>query len=289
MKIEEYLNVVYKYFREYVINSSSICEMDSLRYDHNNLPNYANKHIQEYYILRYTYSYAFNYKYLYQSVLKDMTGKKLSVLSLGCGNLVDYWGLRQGISRKAQINYTGIDAIDWNYKFCAENDDRVIFKNEDIVKFILSEDKLPYDVFLFPMSISELDMNQIYSIGNKLGESIVTGKMVKILISLRDNKYNLRKDLEKVEALKKSICNNKVRCLKDKKYSLQKNIEEEHIEKLDQAFHYPENIKAFLGNLTHCNNSKLNEKCRECELKNNRYPKLKCQGFIAKILVVEKE
>ena len=37
-------------------------------------------------------------------------------MSIGCGNMIDYWALAQNMSEDTVINYQGYDCIDWSYK-----------------------------------------------------------------------------------------------------------------------------------------------------------------------------
>lgn len=70
---------------------------------------------------RYAFAYAFEYSRMYLDVLSQMDDvNNISVTSVGCGSMIDYWSLVHALEMKSKmdcsIRYVGIDIIDWNYK-----------------------------------------------------------------------------------------------------------------------------------------------------------------------------
>lgn len=55
---------------------------------------------------------------MYRQALQLMrVGNELSVLSVGCGALLDYRGLQMALGDVGlRIHYHGIDQVNWNYK-----------------------------------------------------------------------------------------------------------------------------------------------------------------------------
>ena len=67
ISITRYLNKVYKDFSDYVDNNNGLCHLRNLAYNYGNIPDYNDKNLQQLYLLRYTFSYAFEYKDMFQS------------------------------------------------------------------------------------------------------------------------------------------------------------------------------------------------------------------------------
>lgn len=95
--------------------------MKSLNYQSGIKPDYDDIHIQQYYLLRYAFSYAFEYKCMFISLFeKEVFTDSIRITSIGCGNMIDYWALVEALkdddNATYRVEYTGIDVIDWNYK-----------------------------------------------------------------------------------------------------------------------------------------------------------------------------
>ncbi len=63
--INAFLNGVLDDFREYVKSQGKLCDLLDAHFDAGNIPDYSDKHIQQLYLLRYAYAYAFEYKHIY--------------------------------------------------------------------------------------------------------------------------------------------------------------------------------------------------------------------------------
>lgn len=92
------------------------------------------------YLLRYAFAYAFEYSRMYRNVLAQMDDvNNISVTSVGCGSMIDYWPLVHALEMKRKIDcsirYVGIDKIDWNYKIRQRQNDELHYLrlNQNIV------------------------------------------------------------------------------------------------------------------------------------------------------------
>lgn len=151
---------------------------------------YKDSTAQQLYLLIYAYAYGFEYQSMYSAFIDDLLEnketKEISVVSLGCGAMLDYWALvcmldKRNASR-LDIKYHGIDAIAWedrldaealgqdkeNFKFfpvsfekffgkeafVREDFERAGFKKEDFDE--AANEFNTHDVYFFPKSISEI-------------------------------------------------------------------------------------------------------------------------------------
>ncbi len=78
---------------------------------------YENELATSYYTLRYEYGYAFEYSQLMMMVMRIQQEWPLSVLSIGCGQGLDLWGLRYALTKAScgtdEATWDGIDAREW--------------------------------------------------------------------------------------------------------------------------------------------------------------------------------
>lgn len=54
--------MIYDDFREYIDQNVNLCMLKTLNYQAGQKPDYSDIHIQQLYLLRYVFSYAFEYK-----------------------------------------------------------------------------------------------------------------------------------------------------------------------------------------------------------------------------------
>lgn len=290
--LRNYLMNVKADFEDYLASGKALCDLSSMRFNSGNLPDYTNKHIQELYILRYTYAYAFDYKYLYKMALSDVKKKHIRVLSIGCGNYVDYFGLREAVSRSASIDYYGVDVIDWNYKFKPATGDRISFSQGDAFEYLLKQDQLDYDLYIFPKSISEFSKRELQQIGKTIAEKVHPEKSIKILLSLRAKEQSMDSDKANSAVLHDALC--ECGMLADpnnsKTYKLKSNIDQLRINKIDESFDNPTEIDYLLQHLSnYCNENQSFSKCNSCPVSTNWRPKLNCTEFYSQIFNFQKE
>lgn len=114
--------------------------LKTLNYQAGQKPDDSDIHIQQLYLLRYVFSYAFEYKSMFDTLfVREKFKDSIEVASIGCGNMIDYWGLVEALgeigNRKCCIKYRGIDTIDWNCKIDAREKDEVKFKKSMLQLF----------------------------------------------------------------------------------------------------------------------------------------------------------
>lgn len=132
--INDYLDDILEEFEDYVHSGIRLCDLKSVHFDAGKIPDYSNIHVQQLYLLRYAYAYSFEYKCMYRTLL-DRTNfrKNISVTSIGCGSMLDYWALANVVPRSCDIRYRGIDTIDWAYQMEARIQDDVRFICNDAI------------------------------------------------------------------------------------------------------------------------------------------------------------
>lgn len=94
---------------------------------------YDNELTDMYYLCHFGAAYAFEYALMYEIVLRDkakcfnelsLSVEPLSVLSLGCGSMIDLWSMKYVIAKLADRNiydfklegYRGVDLVNWPVK-----------------------------------------------------------------------------------------------------------------------------------------------------------------------------
>lgn len=133
--ITDYVEEIYKDFSLYANEENYLCKLKDLNFQAGAIPNYEDKEIQQFYLLRYAFAYAFEYSNMYDTILSKIKNiNQIEVTSIGCGAMIDYWSLIKSIKERKldyiKITYTGIDKIDWNYKFKKRKIDKGYFKKK---------------------------------------------------------------------------------------------------------------------------------------------------------------
>lgn len=211
--IENYLLEIYDDFKEYVENAGDLCLLKTLNYQAGQVPDYTDVHIQQYYLLRYAFSYAFEYKRMFLKVLEKATYEdEISLTSIGCGNMIDYWSLVEALTefgdRRVSIKYTGIDLIDWNYKIKPRSRDNVKFKQGNASEILCESDSLSSDMYIFPKSISEFDDGEFEKICDVFRRSLFLKDKIYILISLRIDEGSKDRDIKRSHKIVEAIADN---------------------------------------------------------------------------------
>lgn len=285
VQISDFLNDVYESFIEKIENEDKLCKLIDLRFDGNNIQDYNDEMIQEYYILRYTFGYAFEYKEMYKYILREMLKdgetkeiKELNIVSLGCGNYVDYYGLRRALEyrslRDCKVNYTGIDLVDWSHKFKAEQSDILEFKHEDFENYIKSCEEFNFDILFMPKSISELNIEETCK---KFENGNFKKSIFYLAVSLRDSDSDNKKIASLIESINKSGF--------DENFIDNCVPKNEKICELDKNLYYPGEVLNQIKDMrTKC------KKYSNCDLvcTLNRYPILSGRELNYKIIKFER-
>lgn len=274
--IKEYLDDIFKDFKKDIENAKSLCDLQSLTYKNGNLPVYSNKKVQQLYLLRYAYGYSYEYKEIYKEVLRRMgEQEQLSVVSVGCGSMIDYWSLIQALSAEQQsdsvVNYVGIDKADWKYRFSNRKQDNMrYFFNSNAVTRFANNPKFVSDIYFFPKSISEFSEKEIQQIAACFEKKPIEKDRFFICVSLRNSDEKRSLDMAKTKILTESIERNGFDAdgEEDTYYYYSEN---QPISTLDTSYHYPEEIIRYMNS--------LDEKCRHNSCKDSSYGYACCSNF----------
>ncbi len=202
ISINEYLDEILEDFREYAESGEELCKLKGVHFDFRKIPDYSDINVQQLYLLRYAYAYAFEYKCMYLKLRKMLPDTShISVTSVGCGAMIDCWSLRRAFP-DSQIKYIGVDKINWHYKkhfySCADD---VGFLECDLADYITGDVAELTDVYIFPKSISELSDEALERMCLVIGDLAVYGETVYFLVSLRADPYNLDDDMDKTRKM----------------------------------------------------------------------------------------
>ena len=165
--LEKYLDQIYTDFENDVKRMDCLCEIASLNYRTLRLPDYHNIHVQQLYLLKYAYAYAYEYYLMYRKAVESLgILNTVSVVSLGCGAMIDYMGfLSLKDIRPLTVSYTGVDRVDWSYKPVFSPEDQVVLNtNTTAAGYFHSIDALDADIYMFPKSISEQSGDEVADI-----------------------------------------------------------------------------------------------------------------------------
>jgi hypothetical protein len=274
--IEKYIQEVFGPFKAHLDSNIKLCSLKSVNYDLNQLPDYSDIHIQEYYLLRYAFAYTFEYRLMFSSILEKIPwynpNPTLKILSIGCGNGLDYWSAVSAATHKglnSKIKYLGIDIIEWKYRFCKREHDEMSIEICDAVEYLKSKDELDCNIIVFPKSISEFSADTFKEICNSLKRVKFPSYSLRLLISVRSTDSHTKKDMDRVAAIVKALQENEVKrfvaiddylgpCVK---------LEKVGIRSIDKDFKYPENAKECLFKLDKmCESYKLiGRSCQDCD------------------------
>lgn len=168
-------------------------------------PDYSEEAHRVFYFLKYTVQYCVEYREIYREIIKlfAKSTKDISVISIGCGSMLDLVGLSHASAEcrySPRISYHGIDLVDWS---CPETSS---FKNIE-TKFTCSDIKdvsphaltTPCNVIIFPKSISDIPLEAIEKFISALPDSILSPALLLVL----SRRGVSKDDLEKAE----NICN----------------------------------------------------------------------------------
>lgn len=121
---------------------------------------YTNLWHQACYIARYSYAYAREYTNLFLNMLNmGLRAYDIKILSLGCGNMIDIWGLQEAllfIKDSNQIQYVGVDNAPWFKEYIPSVACDRTYVHDQAGRYMLQNKNLDFDVFIFPKSIGDI-------------------------------------------------------------------------------------------------------------------------------------
>ena len=279
--IASYIFDVYKEFHSYLLSEPRLCKHKTLHYHLAELPDYNDPAMQQHYILRYSYAYAYDYKRMFIRSFKQNqnTGTALRILSVGCGKAIDYWSAVKAVEDlklSCRIEYTGVDICNWQYYPSKRSKDSFYIEHTDIISYLNELSQFNQGYIVFPKSISEFSENDFDILKEILRYKKVTSKRFEILASFRSSQYNCDRDKDRFITLVNEVKKNKNCSLKlyERGFCFRKG-EDERIKSLDPTFYYPDQVCDTIKNLhTYCSGYKENHKLckKECEELLDRQP-----------------
>ncbi|MDE6401137.1 MAG: hypothetical protein K2L54_00825, partial [Clostridiales bacterium] len=263
MTIHDYLYGVYEDFKQYVDNNHDLCQLRDMTFKDGHVPDYSDVHVQQYYLLRFVFSYAFEYKKMYERLLTRVGtfNGSVKVCSLGCGSMVDYWALTEILSDNKSsdtiVDYTGVNVVDWNYKFAPRDNDKIDFICGNAKDHFDSVEGLDHDIYIFPKSICEFAHADFCSVINSIADKN-TKDRIYFLVSIRTEEHNMDCDMDRCKEIKSIMCADGYLTPDDANTHWSFIEKTRGIKAFDRKFDYPDEAKELLCDLT--------KKCgnREC-------------------------
>lgn len=276
--IEEKMDLIFNDFNKNLEKIEYYCKLKEFRFDSKSAPDYDNKIIQQYYLLKYLPAYCVEYYSIYQDVIKKKYIREdYNVLSIGCGCYLDLWGLVFALEDSPEemgVRYTGLDVIDWGYWDDLNQD--AGFIQTDISQ--LEElDEQAYNIIIFPKSIGEFDDVSFAKLLKAVEKTVFTSNRLIVISSLRNTRKDY--DIDRLKLLINVFKNNHGYCVLDDvdvytHYKKKDNGYDYRIGDIIPGLEYPEYIKNYLISF-YSNCQGLDEECdskEECKKLFTRYP-----------------
>ena len=294
ISMSEYLENIYVDFASDINEQTKLWQLKGLNFAAGCLPDYNNLQIQRLYLLRYSFAYGFEYSGIYSEVLARLHNpQKVCVVSIGCGNFLDYWSLVQSIEKKnleCEVRYVGIDEIDWNYKFDKRDGDELYFKKGNAINFFEENKEFISDIYFFPKSISEFDAKEMNVMVNNLQNKPILRDKLIFCFSIRANEGSRERDMEKTEQIIGALKRNGFHLI-NPTYGYTFYRENKGIIAYDNSYVYPQEAYDYIVS--------LNEKCgsyikngancgEDCIQYLNRKPTTKTGNIYYRIIELER-
>ncbi|MGO3801485.1 MAG: class I SAM-dependent methyltransferase [Fusobacterium sp.] len=194
----EKLKEIFFDFLDNLEEKEYLCELKNFGFKGEVLPDYQNKFIQQYYLLKYFPAYLTEYYFLYNEIIKrNFIKENYNILSIGCGCGIDFWGMKlanEKSNKNLNIKYTGVDIINWSYWENYDYNAKVITK--DILSFDLNDNN--YNIIIFPKSIGEFNDEEFSKLKDSFRNSNFLSDKLTIVLSLRKarNTRDARRGIE---------------------------------------------------------------------------------------------
>lgn len=226
--IMDYLDRIHSRFLDCLKEGQPLCRMRKLSYTLRKFPSfedYSDADFQRYYLLRYGYAYAFEYKKIYELLLEpwqaaadccNLNGQ-ISVTSIGCGAMLDYWALARVLENdcpRMPVSYEGIDLVNWeeSCRVRAVKGDHVRFFQEDAIRFLQDKKSLDSHIYFFPKSISEFSTEDFQTLCGLFRDRLLYTHIsgcFHVVVSLREHEKSAETDYQRAMELKRAILNNR--------------------------------------------------------------------------------
>lgn len=273
--ITDYLDYIFEEFQDEIAEMDSLCDLRNVSFANGNLPDYNNRAQALLYCLRYHFAYAFEYEYIYcKHILKHFSNRQINVLSVGCGNGIDFWSLDQAINRSGssirRINYLGVDRADWGELFDGTSNDAINYYYGNVQELPACMDNV--DVVIFPKSLCELNSTDLKHIADLIDQS---SNELYIVASFRAEPNNMIDDV--------SVFDGFIELLLEKGFSISEGklafihtvTEDNAIVSVYNDYIYPDDALTFIDSLyDNCPENAVAEYgCqRQCNSTNRRAP-----------------
>ncbi|HFC9205402.1 hypothetical protein [Clostridium perfringens] len=205
--INEKMNKIYADFNKNLDVEKQYCILKRFRFDGNNIPDYNNEIMQQYYLLKYLPAYYAEYYWIYSKIIElKFLNDDFNILSIGCGAGIDLWSIHYAAKSKKlnkKIRYTGYDVINW--KYWDDCDEEVYFFHQDISK-LLDFNKDKYNIIIFPKSIGEFNLSCFKNLKNCIKRTDFDSEKIIFILSMRNTRAG--DDMNRVREII-SIMNNK--------------------------------------------------------------------------------
>lgn len=293
--ITSYLENIYADFSQYLNSEPTLCELKELTFEAGSIPDYKDIRIQQLYLLRYAFAYSFEYSEMYQEVLEQLENPdNISVTSIGCGSMIDYWSLIHALERNAdlgrRVHYVGIDEVKWNYQIPARRKGEIHFLQGNVKKYFEENERFVSDVYFFPKSISEFTETEMRVMTNSLAHKPIEKDTVFLCVSIRSDKGSWERDFAKIQRIVKAFASNGFHSQDEYQYTYFPY--NEGIRALDSDFIYPQEVLEAIVHLNRrCEQYLVNgENCEEdCKRLLNRNPILRTGKINYQVIKLERK
>lgn len=290
--INAFLDGVLDDFIKYVESHEKLCKLLDTHFDAGRIPDYSDRNIQQLYLLRYAYAYAFEYKVMYTQLFSRIgIAPKIKVTSIGCGNLLDYWALARVVKKECDIIYCGIDTFDWLYQIPPRNRDDVQCALGDAVSLFQEAPNFSSDIYIFPKSISEFSDDSVRMLANCFTKDNISKDTVHFMFSLRTDENSLERDKNKTKIFYNRLmgCGFHTNDDSSKHWVFSDSIKEKPIREVDDDFQHPNEVVDYLKNLyARCSIFSACPDSSECQERLGRWPILRCKYMACQIFTFER-
>ncbi len=146
------------------------------------IENYNNAVWRSWYHIRFSAAYMTEYYKIYSNIFQSgylENCKNLCIVSVGCGAMYDFassqYSLRDFGVPTTQMNYYGIDIVDWSCKEIESESVQYINKTIDEVNPKDFFDKI--DILFLPKSLIDVDAKRMISFLKNIGEEALSSKL----------------------------------------------------------------------------------------------------------------
>lgn len=245
-----------------------------LDYYHVNNPDYSDPLTQKLHDARHIYAYYPIYKQMEQDMISCLGDKSsYRVLSIGCGSGIDLRAFDSLLPGDVPVEFTGVDPIDWEGRPEDAGNRTYAWNTATAADFFKEQEKLPYDMILFPTSIPELGDEDMEAMAKAIREKKLPERFT-LGVTTRATGI----DQDKYDQLVKTIADAGYHCVQKKDFHVDEKVP---YFKLDPTYNYePYNMINYLNTLStqcHCVNEGHGY-CMfrdECEKILNKAPMLK--------------